>query len=346
VRSLALGVLTVMLTLPRVSRACTCAAPVAKLLWPAGDSSAVPTGGTLVVFSSDGANTLVRLTDAAGRDVPVDKVRTLDASEGCGGGLNDVVLVRPPAPLAPSTRYTLELTFPPREGQTVPSFARTFTFTTGTSARVAPPSPTLKSWLFAQDFTWRGRLLQAYVQADGPEPSFVVAKGKPATLVMPLGPINSIVPAAMPLGEVECGELEHIDVTGKTLAKVRLCQPEACITDTEDRCDTCGGNCGGHSIAEWQAAGPCPVAADALVDATTPDAAVPVPDASVGAMPDAAEIADALAPRWPDAAPPMPATPAPARRTSGCSLGGGAGGPTGLWLMLGLLLARRARLRA
>jgi hypothetical protein len=262
----------------------------------------VPTDATIVVMSSNGTDTRATLVDAAGVPVPLELVRTLEASPGCSTGLEDVLFFRPATPLVPSSEYTLDVGFVPEAVQPRNAQVR---FTTGTARRLATAAPTLKHWLFAQDLG-DSRFLQLFASADGPEPSFIVAKGNPATIVLSLGPLAFKSPASIPLAAVDCAEFEHVDVDGKTVMQGRLCEPEKCRRDTSYLCGTCGDNCGGSSWEIWQ---------------TAPSCGAKVTTADAGADGPASNNAP--------------------ERASGCNLTGTGSSPLAIWVMAALLLGLR-----
>jgi hypothetical protein len=321
---------------PRIAEACSCGAPAATLSWPAPDATGVPTDSPFVLLSSDGTSTMAHLRDGAGAEVAVEKLRVLDVSDGCGPLLNDIVLVRPQVPLAPNTAHTLELTFSASPGA-AQSFRKAFTFTTGSAVRVVPRDPVLHPQLFAQDLPGH-RYLQLFVEASGSEPSFVVAKGNPATVAWAMNLFPIAPPGSMPLGERACADFEHVDITGKTLLNGHLCEPQRCLADTALGCGTCGDNCGGHPYADWATAPACGSASanDAgprdgggtVADADAPE--VTRADAS-GMVADSS--ADTGSANRADA-------PTRARSSGGCAVGG-RGTIGGLWVALLALALRR-----
>src|SRR5258708_6072126 len=201
--------------------------------------------GTLVVFASDATGLRYVLHDAAGVEVPVTPARVLDASAGCGNGLEDVVFLRPTSPLQPSTAYRLTLSFAmPDPGLPSPLEA---TFVTGTGTRVGTPPPVISRWPFAQLLDDGSRVLQVFASATGAEPTFMVTKGAPSTVIVALGPLSVDSPSGVSLGKVDCANLELVDGTGQTLKQEQLCTPERCERPSVVAADTCGLNFGGDS---------------------------------------------------------------------------------------------------
>jgi hypothetical protein len=260
--SLAILVAAALLAWPARSNACSCPGQTALLGWPKPNSVDVPVDSTLAVLTSAASEVQYSLHDAAGVAVPLMLVRVLDASPGCGNGLLDVVFLRPTAPLHASTAYRLTLAFATPGAGTPSTVPSETSFATGVGTRAGTPTPTIDRWLFAQLLDDGSRILQVFASAQGAEPTFLVVKGMPSTVVVSLGPLAVDSPQGVSLGRVDCADLEFVDATGQTSSAEHLCNPEKCERPAVLIGDSCGLNEGGESWDTWQAlAGDCSTAA-------------------------------------------------------------------------------------
>jgi hypothetical protein len=251
---LAVLVAALLLAWPAGADACECPSQTAFLGWPKANAIDVPVDGTLIVLTSDAPELRTALHDATGLEVSLAIVRVLDASPGCGNGLQDVVFLRPTSPLQPSTEYRLTLGFAaPTAGASSTTPPLETTFVTGAGTRAGTPPPTIERWLFAQLLDDGSRILQVFASATGAEPAFMVTKGMPSTVIAALGPLALESPMGVSLGKVDCANLEFVDATGQTLKAEQLCTPERCERPAVLIGDTCGLNMGGESWESWQA---------------------------------------------------------------------------------------------
>jgi hypothetical protein len=249
----AILIATILLAWPSRSNACSCPSQTAFLAWPKSKSVDVPVDTTLVVLTSAASDLGYSLHDAEGIEVPVQLVRVLDASPGCGYGLQDVVFLRPTSPLHPSTAYRLTLGFATTDAAIPSTTPNSDTeFVTGVGMRVGFPPPAIDRWLFAQLLDDGSRILQVFASATGAEPTFMVTKGAPSTVIVPLGPLAFESPAGVSLGKVDCANVEFVDATGRTSKAEQLCTPERCERPAALTDRTCGLNSGGESWETWQ----------------------------------------------------------------------------------------------
>lgn len=257
VKLLALAaVALVVLAWSSPAAACSCPSHRAVLVWPKPDSYNVPTDTPLVVFASSPEQLTYTLTDGAGAEVRLITVRVIAASKGCGQGMLDAVFFRPETALRPGTKYRITLDFNPP--QPIPHHHPDDAFITGPGAAGERRPPAVKRWVYANVFPSDRSLLEIFASVEGPEPAFLVAVGKPATVIVPLGPAAARNPEGVNLGEVSCAAIEVVDAFGETLKAERLCQPDRCHTPPAIGCSTCGDNCGsGSTWEEWQRRAPC-----------------------------------------------------------------------------------------
>jgi hypothetical protein len=202
------------------------------------------------VYAAVAEHLRLSVKDASGAEVPVELVRTLDASPGCSPGMQDVLFFRPMAALRPASAYTVELTFPPGVVGNSPRIPSA-TFSTGEGTAAPAPIPEIRRWLFAQQ-SGDSRILQVFAEVSGERPVFLVARGNPATMVLGLGPLGGQEPSGVSMGKADCADVEFVGHTGETIVSERLCEPERCDRPGTFRGDTCGGNLGGDRWQSWQ----------------------------------------------------------------------------------------------
>jgi hypothetical protein len=233
------------------AHACSCPSHSAWVAWPVADARDVPTDTTLIVQASVGADVRLTLRDPQGQVVDLLAVRTLDASPGCGVGREDVVFFAPVKPLAPGVRYQATMSFdPPADlgGKVITPVA----FTTGAGPRQASPVPATERHLMAQLLADGSRILQLFATNPATEPVFMLTRGQPSTSVHGLGALELVHPTGVALGKAPCADVEFVDVTGATILRDMMCEPEKCTRSEIVAGDDCGGNLGGEPWSVWQ----------------------------------------------------------------------------------------------
>jgi hypothetical protein len=285
--------LAAVLVLPTDARACQCWGYFLSLDYPVLDGSPLPVDTTFVVRESsqyrpNGLDTL-RLVDAAGTEVPVDRM-DLAPFLDCDYGWS--ALAVPREPLVPGATYTLELldAGTPETGQFV---ASPTTFQVGSAPAAAPPVPNL-----TVTYTrWDG-----YPGVDscewGPMPGRVRAfvdvhiDGAPsaqwlATLRVPgederapapwkliAGGATATLRRFLPSPDT-CVEVAVFDLHANPVSVQTLCEPDICWTQDESAPD-------GRVPCEPQVE-PGPVdAAESLPDALESDGSTRVDSSGCG----------------------------------------------------------------
>jgi hypothetical protein len=135
-----------------------------------------------------------------------------------------IVYMAPEKALEPNRRYTLETW----DGSYLSARRTSATFTTGTSLRDTR-APMVDLHLFR--VSGPDRFLETFVETDTDEPLFLQVRGQHGVSSFNFDPqVNGDVPPEVHFGDVECGELEVVDVAGRTLSTQTLCNPQKCAT--------------------------------------------------------------------------------------------------------------------
>jgi len=337
---------------PRVARACSCAASFASIEWPRDGASDLPRDTPLVISHYDwsgGASALAyTLAREDGTTVALAEVERLAPPfEGCGA--NGTIFLRPVGLLDPGASYKLSLSPAAVTGGTGGRF--TATFTVGDGTFTPEPVPDLQLLYLHVEGTTpcvgaRCGIAEIHVDLGAPTPeprwlvveSAAVENGKNEFLFWPKAwsPQGNAYDRASHVSvelpdDDRCVQIRLFGLDGMPLLDELRCEPDRCALSDIRSVSTCGGP-----------------AAAALDAARIPDGSCDEPPVIAwreGEGPLYPEPRETAAPADETDEGPVPAS---GGQGLGCSVapgGADAGSAASFWLLLAVGVRRIARSR-